>query len=129
PRPSRAPTHATWGDPKCAGRVPLASSACPPATATFVRSATSFSCSRTIFDPASLSERLEALEKDMREPGFWDDQEQAAKVSAEHSRTQRKLDGYRTLESDIDDLEALEEMAAEDESLADELREQYASVA
>src|SRR6476619_1986011 len=64
----------------------------------------------------------------MGEPGFWDDQERAAKVSAEHSRTQRKLDGYRKLEADIEDLETLEEMAAEDESMAEELREQYASV-
>src|SRR3954470_16274170 len=93
-------------------------------TATSVRSAPSSSCSRTTFDPAALSERLGALEKEMGEAGFWDDQERAAKVSAEHSRTQRKLDAYRRLESDIDDLEALEELAAEDESLADELREQ-----
>src|SRR6476661_6049230 len=64
----------------------------------------------------------------MGEPGFWDDQERAAKVSAEHARTQRKLDGYRKLESDVDDLEALEEMAAEDESIAGELQEQYDSV-
>src|SRR3954449_4751795 len=63
----------------------------------------------------------------MGEPGFWDDQERAAKVSAEHSRTQRKLDEYRKLETDIDDLEALEEMAAEDESIAGELHEQYSS--
>jgi peptide chain release factor 2 len=64
----------------------------------------------------------------MGEPGFWDDQERAAKVSAEHSRTQRKLDSYRKLEADVGDLEALEEMAVEDESLAEELREQYASI-
>src|SRR5215212_9462280 len=64
----------------------------------------------------------------MGEPGFWDDQERAAKVSAEHSRTQRKLDEYRKLEGDVEDLETLEEMAAEDESMAAELREQYASV-
>jgi peptide chain release factor 2 len=64
----------------------------------------------------------------MGEPGFWDDQERAAKVSAEHARTQRKLDGYRKLEADVDDLETLEEMAAEDESMAAELQEQYASV-
>src|SRR3954467_5526816 len=64
----------------------------------------------------------------MGEPGFWDDQERAAKVSAEHSRTQRKLDGYRKLEGDVDDLEALEEMAAEDESMAAELAEQYEDV-
>src|SRR4051794_22623988 len=64
----------------------------------------------------------------MQEPGFWDDQERAAKVSAEHARTQRKLEGYRRLESDIDDLEALEEMAAEDDSIARELEEQRESV-
>src|SRR3954467_10330348 len=97
-------------------------------TATSVRSAPSSSCLRTTFDPAALTERLTALEKDMGESGFWDDQERAAKVSAEHSRTQRKLDGYRKLESDVDDLEALEEMAAEDDSIAGELREQYESV-
>jgi peptide chain release factor 2 len=65
----------------------------------------------------------------MGEPGFWEDQERAAKISAEHARTQRKLDEYRRLESDVGDLEALEELAAEDESLAEELREQHASVA
>jgi peptide chain release factor 2 len=64
----------------------------------------------------------------MGEPGFWDDQERAARVSSEHSRAQRKLEGYRTLESDIDDLEALEEMAAEDDSIAGELAEQRESV-
>src|SRR5207237_5090984 len=100
----------------------------PQSTATSARSAPSSSCSRTIFDPAALSERLGALEKQMGEPGFWDDQERAAKVSAEHSRTQRKVDAYRKLEADVDDLETLEELAAEDPSLADELREQYESV-
>jgi peptide chain release factor 2 len=64
----------------------------------------------------------------MQEPGFWDDQERAAKVSAEHARTQRKLDGYRQLSSDVDDLETLEEMATEDESIADELEGQRAQV-
>jgi peptide chain release factor 2 len=64
----------------------------------------------------------------MQEPGFWDDQERAAQVSAEHSRAQRRLDGYRTLESDLDDLAALEELAAEDDSIAAELDEQRAGV-
>ena len=64
----------------------------------------------------------------MQEPGFWDDQERAAGVSAEHSRTQRKLDAYRTLESDLDDLEALEELAAEDASIAGEVGEQRAGI-
>jgi peptide chain release factor 2 len=60
----------------------------------------------------------------MQEPGFWDDQEQAAKVSAEHASVQRKLASYRELESELDDIEALEELAAEDDSIAGELEEQ-----
>jgi peptide chain release factor 2 len=55
----------------------------------------------------------------MQEPGFWDDQERAAKVSAEHARVQRRLDGFRSLESDVDDFEELS--ALQDESMTDEL--------
>jgi peptide chain release factor 2 len=64
----------------------------------------------------------------MQAPGFWDDQEHAARVSAEHAQVQRKLEGYRSLETDVDDLEALEEMAQEDESIAGELEDQRRSV-
>jgi peptide chain release factor 2 len=64
----------------------------------------------------------------MQEPGFWDDQERAAKISAEHSRAQRKLDGYRNLAAELDDLEAIEEMATEDESIAGEVEQARASV-
>src|SRR5438270_3967008 len=60
----------------------------------------------------------------MQAPGFWDDQERAAKVSAEHASASRKLNTYRDLESDIGDLDALEELAAEDDSIAGELEEQ-----
>ncbi len=64
----------------------------------------------------------------MQAPGFWDDQERAAKVSAEHASVTRRLDGFRALQSDVDDLDALEEMAAEDEGIAVELEEQRASI-
>jgi peptide chain release factor 2 len=64
----------------------------------------------------------------MQAPGFWDDQERAAKVSAEHASVKRRLDSFRSLETDVDDLEALEEMAAEDESIASELGDQRASI-
>src|SRR3954447_25964295 len=64
----------------------------------------------------------------MQAPGFWDDQERAASVSGEHARVQRRLDNWRSLEGDLEDLETLEEMAAEDESIADELEEQRRSV-
>jgi peptide chain release factor 2 len=65
----------------------------------------------------------------MGAPGFWDDQEHAAQVSAEHARVQRRLDGFRSIESDLADLEELEELAAEDESIAGEVEAQRRSVA
>ena len=60
--------------------------------------------------------------------GFWDDQAKAAQVSAEHSRLQRRAEEFRTLESDVGDLEELEAMAAEDDSIASEVAEQRASI-
>ena len=65
----------------------------------------------------------------MQAPGFWDDQERAASVSAEHASVSRRLSGFRALERDIGDLDTLEEMAAEDESMAAELEETLASIA
>jgi peptide chain release factor 2 len=64
----------------------------------------------------------------MGAPGFWDDQERAAKVSADHARASRRLTSFRELESDVDDLEPLAELAEEDPELAPELEEQIASV-
>jgi peptide chain release factor 2 len=60
--------------------------------------------------------------------GFWDDPESAAKVGAEHTRLQRRLDGFTKLAADAEDLEGLNELAAEDADLADELEEAIASV-
>ena len=64
----------------------------------------------------------------MGAPGFWDDQERAARVSAEHARTTRKLETYRALASDVEDLEPLAELAEEDPDMAAELEEQVATV-
>jgi len=64
----------------------------------------------------------------MQAPGFWDDQETATRVSSRHSAASRRLGIFRSLESDIEDLETLEEMAAEDDSIAGELEEARASI-
>jgi peptide chain release factor 2 len=64
----------------------------------------------------------------MGAPGFWDDQETAAKTSAEHARIQRRLETFRGLESDVADLGELAEMAEEDAELAGELESQLNSV-
>ena len=71
---------------------------------------------------------MQALETEMGVEGFWDDSERAATVSAEHARASRRLEMFRALESDVEDLDGLAEMAAEEESLEGELDEQIASV-
>ena len=50
----------------------------------------------------------------MQAPGFWDDSGVAAKVSSTHALTQKRLEQYRRLDTEIDDLEGLLELAAED---------------
>jgi peptide chain release factor 2 len=83
---------------------------------------------RASFDPAALEARLAELEGRMQAQGFWDDQEAAAKVSAEHSRTGRRLQTYNAVAADAEDLDGLAELAEEDPELAAELDEQLAGV-
>jgi peptide chain release factor 2 len=64
----------------------------------------------------------------MQRPGFWDDSERAARVSAEHAATQRRLDTFQSLESDAADLDELVELSADDPDLAGELGAQLVSI-
>ena len=64
----------------------------------------------------------------MQRPGFWDDQEAAARTSAAHARAQKRLKTFRQLQSDVADLDDLAEMAAEDEEIGAELETQLGSV-
>ena len=80
------------------------------------------------FDADELARRAGELEDQMQAPGFWDDQATAAKVSAEHARTTRRLETWRSLEGEVGDLDALVELAEEDESLAGEVEEVMAAV-
>ena len=64
----------------------------------------------------------------MQRPGFWDEAEAAARTSAEHARAQRRLQGFRSLETDVDDLDELAELAVTDEEMAAELGSQVASI-
>jgi len=64
----------------------------------------------------------------MGEPGFWDDQATAARVSAEHARTTRKVESFAVLQSDVEDLDGLVELAEEDPGMAAEVEEQLQSV-
>ena len=63
----------------------------------------------------------------MGAPGFWDDAEGAALLGAEHARATRRLEEFTRLEGDVEDLDGLVEMAAEDTSLGAEIDELLAS--
>ncbi len=64
----------------------------------------------------------------MQAPGFWDDTERAGAVSAEHAQLTKRLDAFRALASDVEELEGLGELAAEDPSLEEEVGENLAAV-
>src|SRR5689334_3373078 len=57
----------------------------------------------------------------MEAPGFWDDQRAAAKLAAERSRVQRKLDTYQRLADEASELGGMLELAAEEAEWKDEL--------
>jgi len=54
------------------------------------------------FDPPALRARLDELEQELAQPDFWNDQQRAARLSAEHQRTQRKLQRYQELVSNVE---------------------------
>jgi peptide chain release factor 2 len=54
------------------------------------------------FDPAALKTRLAELEQELAQPDFWSDQQRAARLSAEHQRTQEKLRRYDELEANVE---------------------------
>jgi peptide chain release factor 2 len=70
------------------------------------------------FDPASLTTRLAELEVELGQPGFWDDQQHAAQVSAEHARVGKRLERYERLNREYADAKELLEL---DPELADDV--------
>jgi peptide chain release factor 2 len=81
------------------------------------------------FDPDALKRRVGELEAELGAPGFWDDQQQAARISAEHARLSRRLERYERLTRDYEDARELfamdgdmeDEIAASIEPLRSEL--------
>ncbi len=80
------------------------------------------------FDPERLGSRLAELEEELGAPGFWDDPQHAAQVSAEHARLTKRLDRYRRLTQDYEDARELlgmdGEMAKEIETSIAPLRQE-----
>ncbi|HEY9720077.1 MAG TPA: peptide chain release factor 2 [Trichormus sp.] len=74
-------------------------------------------------DPARLERDLKALEEQMVEPGFWDDQQRAQKVGQRMSRLKAGLEQYRGWKTKVSDLGVLVQVGLEvgDESVAAEV--------
>jgi peptide chain release factor 2 len=70
------------------------------------------------FDPERLRGRIAELEEELGTPGFWDDQQRAARVSAEHARLAKRLERYERLTRDFEDAR---ELFAMDGEMADEI--------
>jgi peptide chain release factor 2 len=73
------------------------------------------------FDPDAVSVRIAELEEELGKPGFWDDQNNAARVSTEHSRLTKRLERYERLQREYDDAA---ELLAMDADLGEEIEVQ-----
>jgi len=79
------------------------------------------SWARDYLDPPAQEARLADLDRQMEAPGFWDDQQKAAKISSERARVQRKLETMSSLESEVAELDSMLELADEEPEWRDEL--------
>ena len=59
-------------------------------------------------------EEVATLEERMAQPTFWDDQNEARKVSSEANRLKQSVERIETFRSKVEDLEVLAELAEED---------------
>ena len=68
---------------------------------------------RGSLDIVNKEDRISELEHRMGDPSFWDDPEKAQKIAQDVNALKEEVEGFHKLASDVDDLEALWEMATE----------------
>jgi peptide chain release factor 2 len=64
----------------------------------------------------------------MQAPGFWDDQEAAARTNTDYARAKKRLDTFNGLEAEVEEFEGLQELVAEDPDLAAEFADRVTAV-
>ncbi len=79
-------------------------------------------------DVDALAATVSQLEAEMQDPAFWDEPAAAQRTSSEQARVARRLERFRSLETDVADLEGLAELAAEDPEIMAELMGQLAAM-
>lgn len=68
------------------------------------------------------------LEEQMNKPGFWDDREQAKKVSKRFSKLDEQISVWQDLSSDTKELLELARLGGDDSSLVNEIEEKYQKI-
>jgi peptide chain release factor 2 len=79
-----------------------------------------FNCG-TLFDLGAKDQRLDAIEKEIAEPDFWNNPQRSQEIMAERKALTTTVKPIRELSKGIDDVEAMLEMADEDDSFASEV--------
>lgn len=83
------------------------------------------------FDVAALKEQLdELINYDLQRSDLWDDPKEAGKILQKKKSLENKIDAFEGLESSMEDVNVLIEMAeeADDESLVPEIEETFAAL-
>ena len=73
-----------------------------------------------VFDSATIEKAIAEKEKLTEAPGFWDDHEAAEKVMSQIRRLKNRIEPWKKILADMDDLEAMYELAAESGEASDE---------
>lgn len=73
-----------------------------------------------VFDSAAIDKSIAEKEKLTEAPGFWDDHEAAEKVMSQIRRLKGRVEPWRKLLADMDDLSAMYELAEESGAAEDE---------
>ena len=75
----------------------------------------------TIFDPDRLQREVAELDEELGAPGVWDDARRAAKLAATRAQKGRRLELYRRLETELEELPEMLELVADEPAMASEL--------
>ncbi len=69
------------------------------------------------FDISGLEEEKKELEQKISKPDFWDNQEKSSIILTKMKRIQSKIENYRKLQAEIENLESLNELLIEEEDI------------
>ena len=73
-----------------------------------------------VFDSDAIEKLIKEKEKLTEVPNFWDNHEEAEKVMAQIRKLKNRIEPWKKLLTDIDDLEAMYELAMESQDSNDE---------